>query len=150
MDFISAFSRSASSGSIMPNANIVQALPSIGLCVLFGETILNSIATEGVNVIERVSVKKRVIKRARHGLFLQGKLGVEIGGSIDCFQFYTRNTLIYSEKSCLPKAKPSKINILDSRLRGNDDFFSVSLALGVLLLLLMRKITTNAVDWVLC
>jgi|GEM_PF-3616739 len=39
-----------------------------------------------------------------------------------------RDTLIYSEKSVLPKAKSSKINTLDSRLRGNDDFFSVSLA----------------------
>jgi len=27
----------------------------------------------------------------------------------------------------LPKAKPSKINTVDSRLRGNDNFFSVSL-----------------------
>jgi hypothetical protein len=36
--------------------------------------------------------------------------------------------LIYSEKSCLPKAKPSKINTLDSRLCGKDDFFSISSA----------------------
>ena len=39
----------------------------------------------------------------------------------------TRDALIYSEKPFLPKAKPSKIKALDSRLRGNDDFFSVSL-----------------------
>jgi hypothetical protein len=38
------------------------------------------------------------------------------------------DALIYSEKSCLPKAKPSKIKTLDSRLRGNDNFFSVSFA----------------------
>jgi len=37
------------------------------------------------------------------------------------------DALIYSEKPFLPKAKPSKINPLDSRLRGNDDFFSVCL-----------------------
>ena len=37
-----------------------------------------------------------------------------------------RDALIYSEKSCLPKAKPSKIKTLDSRLRGNDACFSVS------------------------
>jgi hypothetical protein len=35
-----------------------------------------------------------------------------------------RDALIYSEKSFLPKAKPSKINTLDSRLRGNDDFLA--------------------------
>jgi len=39
----------------------------------------------------------------------------------------SKDTLIYSEKPFLPKAKPSKIKALDSRLRGNDDFFSVSL-----------------------
>ncbi len=35
--------------------------------------------------------------------------------------------LIGSEKSCFPKAKSSKINILDSNLYGNDDFPRVSL-----------------------
>ncbi len=35
--------------------------------------------------------------------------------------------LIGSEKSCFPKAKSSKINILDSHLYGNDDFPRVSL-----------------------
>jgi hypothetical protein len=38
-----------------------------------------------------------------------------------------KDALIYSEKPCLPKAKTSKIKALDSRLRGNDDFFSVFL-----------------------
>ena len=45
---------------------------------------------------------------------------------------FSRDTLIYSEKSCLPKAKPSKINTLDSRLRGNDDLFSVSLVVSLI------------------
>ena len=35
--------------------------------------------------------------------------------------------LIYSEKIVSAKIKPRKINTLDSRLRGNDDFFNVSL-----------------------
>ena len=47
------------------------------------------------------------------------------GGDKDCFSAW--GALIYSEKSFLPKAKPSKIKTLDSRLRGNDNFFSVSL-----------------------
>jgi hypothetical protein len=34
----------------------------------------------------------------------------------------TKDALIDSGKLVLPKAKPSKINTLDSRLRGNDDF----------------------------
>jgi hypothetical protein len=34
--------------------------------------------------------------------------------------------LIDSEKSGLQKAKSSKSKTLDSRLRGNDDFFSAS------------------------
>ena len=38
----------------------------------------------------------------------------------------TKNALIDSGKLFLPKAKPSKIKSLDSRLRGNDDFLSVS------------------------
>ncbi len=38
-----------------------------------------------------------------------------------------KDTLIYSEKSFSPKARHSKINTLDSRFRGKDDFFSVSL-----------------------
>ncbi|AQR64920.1 hypothetical protein BXU06_07460 [Aquaspirillum sp. LM1] len=39
----------------------------------------------------------------------------------------SRDAQITSEKLCLSKAKSIKINTLDSRLRGNDDFFSVSL-----------------------
>ncbi len=39
----------------------------------------------------------------------------------------TKNALIDSGKLVLPKAKPRKINSLDSHLRGNDDFLSVSL-----------------------
>ncbi len=39
----------------------------------------------------------------------------------------SKDALIYSEKSCFSKSKPSKINTPGSRLRGNDDFFSVSL-----------------------
>ena len=39
----------------------------------------------------------------------------------------TKNVLIDSGKLVLAKAKPSKITSLDSHLRGNDDFFSVSL-----------------------
>jgi hypothetical protein len=38
-----------------------------------------------------------------------------------------KDALIDLEKSFLPTIKPRKINILDSRFRGNDDFFSVSL-----------------------
>ena len=36
------------------------------------------------------------------------------------------DTLIYSENR-FAKVKPSRINVLDSSLCGNDDFFSVSL-----------------------
>ncbi len=39
---------------------------------------------------------------------------------------FARDVLIYSEKSYLPKTKPSKIKALDSCLRRNGDFFSVS------------------------
>ena len=42
----------------------------------------------------------------------------------------SKDALIYSEKSFSPKAKSSKINILDSRRRGNDGFFSASLIKG--------------------
>ena len=34
-----------------------------------------------------------------------------------------KDVLIYSEKSHLPKVKPSKIKTLDSRFRWNNDFF---------------------------
>ena len=39
----------------------------------------------------------------------------------------TSDALIYPEKSFSPKATPNTINILGSRLCGNDDFFSVFL-----------------------
>ena len=60
------------------------------------------------------------------------RLGCLIHKAVQIGPRLARDALIYSKKLFSPKAKPSKINTLDSRLRGNDDFFSVSLAVSVL------------------